>query len=75
MKRRDIIKGLTLLPFASSASELQAEASPNKNGFAFLSGVSKTPDTELAERGHKILKSIYSGNRESFDSHFYFHYL
>ena len=58
MKRRDIIKGLTLLPFAANASVLDTEASQSKNGFAFLSGVSKTPDAELAERGHKILKSI-----------------
>ena len=60
MKRRDIIKGLTLLPFAASASSsvLETEVSQNKNGFAFLSEVSKTPDLELAERGHKILKSI-----------------
>jgi len=58
MKRRDIIKGLTLLPFAANASVLESEASQSKNGFAFLSGVSKTPDAELAERGHKILKSI-----------------
>ncbi len=58
MKRRDIIKGLTLLPFAARASALETDAIPNKNGFAFLSGVSKTADSELAERGHKILKSI-----------------
>jgi D-glucosaminate-6-phosphate ammonia-lyase len=58
MKRRDIIKGLTLLPFAANATVLDSEASQSKNGFAFLSGVSKTPDAELAERGHKILKSI-----------------
>ena len=58
MKRRDIIKGLTLLPFAANASVLEPGDLQNKNGFAFLSGVSKTPDSELAERGHKILKSI-----------------
>ena len=54
MKRRDIIKGLTLLPFAANASVIENKDLPNKNGFAFLSEVSKTPDTELAERGHKI---------------------
>lgn len=58
MKRRDIIKGLTLLPFAGSASALQAKSSEEAGGFVFLSGVSKTPDSELAERGRKILKSI-----------------
>ncbi|SDM47587.1 Seryl-tRNA(Sec) selenium transferase [Daejeonella rubra] len=60
MKRRDIIKGLTLLPFAgsTSAAVLNTKGPVNKNGFAFLSGVSKTPDAELAERGRKILKSI-----------------
>ncbi len=60
MKRRDIIKGLTLLPFAAhpSGSILETKVSQHKNGFAFLSEVSKTPDSELEERGRKILKSI-----------------
>ena len=58
MKRRDIIKGLTLLPFAANASTSVLETEISQNGFAFLSEVSKTPDLELAERGHKILKSI-----------------
>ncbi|MFA6944537.1 MAG: hypothetical protein WC220_01430 [Pedobacter sp.] len=56
MKRRDIIKGLTLLPFAASAAEIKAPQ--NSNGFAFLSDASRTSDAELVERGQKILKSI-----------------
>lgn len=58
MKRRDIIKGLTLIPFAGSAAALEVKAPQNNNGFAFLSDVSRTSDAELAERGKKILKSI-----------------
>lgn len=58
MKRRDIIKGLTLLPFAASASVSGSELSQKKNGFAFLAEVPTIPDSELAARGHTILKSI-----------------
>ena len=58
MKRRDIIKGLTLLPFAASTAVSATELSQKENGFAFLANVPKISDSELAARGHTILKSI-----------------
>ncbi|MDP2415118.1 PLP-dependent transferase [Daejeonella sp.] len=60
MKRREIIKGLTLLPFAGSAvAAPMNESSFNINGIQdHLEEVSRVIDEELVKKGESLLKSI-----------------
>lgn len=60
MKRREIIKGLTLLPFAGSAvASPLTDFSVNSNGVQdHINSVSGVIDEELVKKGESILKSI-----------------
>ena len=60
MKRREIIKGLTLLPFAGNAVTAPLnESAINIDGIqGHLEDVSRLIDEELVKRGESLLKSI-----------------
>lgn len=58
MKRREILKGLTLLPFAASASSLNASASESALSSETVKNVLKTRDAALVKQGEALLRSL-----------------
>lgn len=58
MKRREIIKGLTLMPFAGGAMASPLNTPASQDGEDYLHELTKTIEADLVKKGEEILRSI-----------------